>query len=382
MSMTKMRHLLLATVENPHDPKAWSGTPFNMLKALERNFDQVTVVSSPVPKRNWFDSILRLILGRKRYPLWMTTTALRAYGKRLDEAVQHARPDAILSISSQHLIYAKAHDMPVFMISDAPWIAYKEAYRDFEELPLRSTRYARLEAQAAKKISGVMYPTPWACKEAEVRFGLTAQRIKRLSFGANSHYQGSDEQIVRRIKQRKLEQLSFLFIGKDWIRKGGPLALAIVKELNARGLQVTLHIVGCQPVIPPDYVNHVQVHGYLSPSNPEDCIKMASAFAQADFFLVPSHAECFGLVFAEAQSYGLPCISLTSHGIPGVVDHKKTGLLFEPSVSAKSIADDIVELVESPNRYVEMATAARMKFTNDLNWDLFGRRMYVAIASH
>lgn len=382
MSVKKMRHLLLATVENPHDPKAWSGTPFNMLKALEKNFDQVTVVSSPVPKRNWFDSVLRLFLGRKRYPLWMTSTALRAYGKRLDEAVQQARPDAILSISSQHLIYAKAYDMPVFMISDAPWIAYKEAYRDFEELPLLSTQYARREAKAAKKISRVMYPTPWACNEAEARFGISAQQIKRIPFGANSHFQGSDEQIVRRIKQRKLEQLNFLFIGKDWIRKGGPLALAIVKELNARGLHVTLHIIGCQPVIPPDSVNHVQVHGYLSPSNPEDCIKMANVFAQADFFLVPSHAECFGLVFAEAQSYGLPCISLTSHGIPGVVEHQKTGLLFEPFVSANSIADDIVEIVESPDRYVEMATAARMKFTNDLNWQLFGRRMYVAIASH
>jgi len=353
-----------------------------MLKALEKNFDQVTVVSSPVPRRNWFDSVLRLIFGRKRYPLWMTSTAIKDYGKLLDEAVQQALPDAILCISSQHLIYAKAHEMPVFMISDAPWIAYKEAYRDFEELPLLSKQYAQLEAQAARKITGVMYPTPWACKEAEVRFGIPAQKIKQMSFGANSHYQGSDEQIIRRIKQKKLEHLNFLFIGKDWGRKGGPLALAIVKELNTRGLQVTLNIIGCPPVIPPESMNYVQVHGYLSPSNPEDCIKMANAFAQADFFLVPSHAECFGLVFAEAQSYGLPCISLTSHGIPGVVEHKKTGLLFEPFVSAKSIADDIVEIVESPNRYVEMAIAARMKFTNDLNWELFGRRMYVEIASH
>ena len=377
-----MRHLLLATVENPHDPKSWSGTPFNILKTLEKNFDRVTVISSPVPERTWLDSVLRLILGRERYPLWMTSTALKAYGKRLDEAVQHVRPDAILSISSQHLIYAKVHGIPTFMISDAPWITYKEAYRDFEKLPLLAKHYARLEALATKKLTGVMYPTPWACEEAEIKFGMPTQKIKQMPFGANSHFPGSDAQIFSRIEHKKLGQLNFLFIGKDWERKGGPLALAIVKDINARGYKTVLQIIGCTPAIPSDSLKQVQVLGYLSPDNTEDCGKMANAFAQADFLLVPSQAECFGLVFAEAQSYGLPCISLTSYGIPGVVEHKNTGLLFEPFVSAKSIADEIFEVVETPNRYVEMATAARLKFTNDLNWELFGRRMFAAIAPH
>jgi hypothetical protein len=72
-----MRHILLATVENPHDPKSWSGTPYNILKALESKFDKVTVLSSPVPKKNWFDSLLRIVLGRNKYPLWMTKDALK-----------------------------------------------------------------------------------------------------------------------------------------------------------------------------------------------------------------------------------------------------------------------------------------------------------------
>lgn len=65
-----MRHILLVTVENPHDPKSWSGTPYNILKSLQSQFDKVSVLSSPVPKKSLFNSFLRLILGRNTYPLW------------------------------------------------------------------------------------------------------------------------------------------------------------------------------------------------------------------------------------------------------------------------------------------------------------------------
>jgi len=377
-----MRHLLLVTVEDPHNPRSWSGTPYNMLKSLEKNFDQVSVLSSPVPKKNLLGGALRFFLGRKKYPLWMTHAALKAYAKRLDETIKEKRPDAILCISSQHLVYAKELGLPVFMISDAPWIAYKEAYKNYEELPLLANKYAKQEAAVAKKISGVIYPTPWACKEAKNRFGITQNKIKLIPFGANSFCQDSDEQVIHRINQRKLETLNFLFIGKDWERKGGPLALDIIKKINESGIKAILHIVGCNPIVATESIKQVQMHGYLSPSNHDDRIKMENAFKHADFFLVPSHAECFGLVFAEAQSYGLPCISLTSHGIPGVVEHKKTGLLYESSVSVKFMTEEIIELLKSRTDYINMATAARMKFKNELNWDYFGRRIYVTIASH
>ena len=377
-----MRHLLLVTVEDPHNPKSWSGTPHNILKSLENNFDQVSVLSSQVPKRNLFGAAFRWIFGRKKYPLWMTNAALKAYAKRLDETIKEKQPDAVLCISSQHLIYAKELALPVFMISDAPWIAYKEAYKNYEELPLLSNKYAKQEAAVAGKISGVIYPTPWACQEAEIRFGINKNKIKMIPFGANSFCHDSDEQVFHRISQRSLETFNFLFIGKDWDRKGGPLALAITKKINERGIKATLHIIGCNPFIPDENKHQVQIHGYLSPSDHEDRIKIVNAFTHADLFLVPSNAECFGLVFAEAQSYGLPCISLDSHGIPGVVEHKKTGLLYESSTTVTFIAEEIIELLKNRTDYINMATAARMKFNNELNWDQFGRKICVMIASY
>ena len=374
-------HLLYATLEDPYDPKSWSGTPFHMLKALEQNFEHVSVLGAQKPRRTWWTSLLRMVLGKKRYPLWMTQAALQTYGQRLDKAIEELRPDAVLCVSSQHLIYAKNESVPRFMISDAPWIAYKLAYQAYESLPLLAKRYAQLEAEAARRLTGVIYPTQWACKEAMQRYGIPVERCQRIPLGANRFCPQTDEQILLRINQRKLNPLHFLFVGKDWERKGGPEALRIVKEINARGLDATLHIVGCTPELAPEQRHSVNVLGYLSPDDPEHIKRLEQAFAQADFFLVPSRAECFGLVFAEAQSYGLPCISFNSHGIPGVIDHQKTGLLYDATTAAETIARDVVQLAYKPAAYRAMALAAREKFTEELNWDRFGRRVYVAIAS-
>jgi glycosyltransferase involved in cell wall biosynthesis len=243
-------------------------------------------------------------------------------------------------------------------------------------LPLLSNKYAKQEADVAKKVSGVIYPTPWACKEAELRFGIPASKVILVPFGANSYCTSNDEEVLSRIHKRKLEQLNFLYIGKDWERKGGPLALSIVRKINESGCPATLHIIGCNPPIDEVSLNYVRLYGYLSPESPEDRTVMMNAFSQADFFLVPSYAECFGLVFAEAQSYGLPCISLNSHGIPGVVENGATGLLFDSHIPVELMVSEIIQLIRNRDAYLAMAVAARMKFKNYLNWDVFGSRIY------
>jgi len=370
-----MRHILLATVENPHDPKSWSGTPYNILKALESKFDKVSVLSSPVPKKNVFDSLLRIVLGRSKYPLWMTKYALKAYAKDFDETIKSVQPDAVLCISSQHLVYASKHKLPILMISDAPWIAYKEAYQQYESMPLLAKQYAKYESIAADNVSGVVYPSPWACAQAEQRFDIDVNKVHLIPFGANRYCSGSDEDVFQNINNKNLGQINFLFIGKDWDRKGGPLALSIIREINEAGYSASLDIVGCHPFVDASDLEFSVIHGYLSPDDLGDSLLINNLFMRADFFMVPSYAECYGLVFAEAQSYGIPCITLDSHGVPGVVDHGKTGLIFSRHDNAKFIAEEVIKLVKDKTAYLEMAVAARVKFSKELNWKSFSERL-------
>ena len=377
--MAQSLHLLLATVEDPEDPKAWSGTPFHMLRALQAHFARVTVLSTPKPQRGLLQAALRLLLGPQRYPLWMTRPALQNWAQRLQAAVAQHRPDAVLCISSQHLVHAPPMDLPVFMVSDAPWMAYKHAYQAYDALPLLASQYAQLEATAARRISGVIYPTPWACAEATARFGLAPEQVDCIALGANRLCADTDAQVQARIHSKIESPLGFLYVGKDWERKGGPLAVQTVRELNRLGCPCSLTIIGCTPEVAAPDAAHVRVLGFLSPDQAQHQKRLQTAFEQAHFFLVPSHAECFGLVFAEAQSYGLPCVALSSHGVPGVVDHGATGLLFAADTSAATIATQILALAQDRSAYQAMALAARAKFTRELNWEAFGQRMHQRI---
>lgn len=68
-----------------------------------------------------------------------------------------------------------------------------------------------------------------------------------------------------------------------------------------------------------------------------------SIYPSIDFLIVPSIInEAFGRVIIEAYSYGIPVIGSNRGGIPELIEHSKTGFLFEPE-EKNSLIKVIVE---------------------------------------
>ncbi len=59
--------------------------------------------------------------------------------------------------------------------------------------------------------------------------------------------------------------------------------------------------------------------------------KLASAYASADLFVLPSKTETLGLVLLEAMAAGCPVVACRAGGVPDAVQDGFTGMLFEPT---------------------------------------------------
>ena len=381
------KHLLLATVEDAADAKSWSGIPFSLRVALERHVDQLTVFRPSKPRRDPLNVALRLGLGGKplRWPLWMTESTLRQNARELEAAVKVSGADAVLSISSQCIARADPFPLPTYMFSDSPWLAWKEAYAEYEPMPLRGQAFARAEAEAAARCSGLFFGSAWATCEAERLYfagKATAQQRARLHvtpLGANWRPEVSPEKLLEAVRGRSRERLDLLFVGRDWERKGGPLAVQIVERLRAAGANACLQLVGCKPDLPTSLTEGdqpaVRVHGALYQNVPAERERLHELFLKSHLLLVPTKAECFGIAFAEAQAFGLPPVSRNIQALPSVVVDGETGLLMPPDATADAYADRILALTKDWPGYLTMAERGIDRAANVTSWDAMAKSM-------
>lgn len=86
--------------------------------------------------------------------------------------------------------------------------------------------------------------------------------------------------------------------------------------------------------------------------------EVATLFAAADLFLLPSEKESFGLVALEAMASGVPVVASDAGGIPELVEHGVTGYL-SPVGDVDAMAQHALRLLTDDVLYRRFATASR-----------------------
>lgn len=85
------------------------------------------------------------------------------------------------------------------------------------------------------------------------------------------------------------------------------------------------------------------------------------AYAAMDISVIPSAApEPFGGVVLESMCMGVPVIGTNLGGTPEMIEHEKSGMLFEPG-NPKQLAAIIEELYKSAEKRENLAKAARTR---------------------
>jgi glycosyltransferase involved in cell wall biosynthesis len=236
-------------------------------------------------------------------------------------------------------------------------------------MPVGGSQFVKREAMGARKCDLLFFASNWGCEQAEQLYGVPAERLRVAPLGASWAPEMDDDELSRRVNARDPQTIQLLFVGKDWERKGGPLAVEIARLLHAGGQPVILNIVGCSPALPPETRAFTRIHGLLRRNHPEEADRLRQLYLGAHFLVVPTDAECFGIVFAEALAHAVPAVSRRVDAVPSIIEDGVNGILEDRDQPAEPYARRIREVFGDPNRYLTMAFAGREKYKSTFTWD-------------
>lgn len=164
---------------------------------------------------------------------------------------------------------------------------------------------------------------------------------------------------------------TILFIGNDFVRKGGEVLLEAFREVRRSVPDARLVLVGTRPLVAPH--TGVEVLGRV-----HDRARIAELYRDAAVFCVPSFFDPFPLVVLEAMAFGVPVVTTRQAGTPEMITDGATGSLV-PSGDPGALAEALLEVLRDPAGAERLAAAARLDVERRFTWDRVVGRMAPAL---
>lgn len=363
------------SISDATDIHQWSGIPAHVLEGLRKLDVQVEVYSPLSQKMKYLMTPLKAVAKIRKQNITLDHYPLMAksYAKQILRAIRDRPVDVIFSIGSIPVSMLECAQ-PIIFWTDAVFHGmhnyYSGAFAGMS--PSAIQRAKHLEEAALDNCAFAAYASEWAA--ASARQLTDPAKIRILPFGASFDIYHTRLDIEKKARQRRKEryrELKLLFIGVDWIRKGGAIAVQTVKILNELGIPATLSIVGCTPPEPlPDFV---RVWGFISKSTTEGKQQMQALLKQADFFILPTLAEAAGIVFCEASAYGIPSIAYATGGVPDYVRTGVNGVCLPVGTTAMGFAQAIQSILQDDDQFEALCVGAYDEYASRLNWQSSAR---------
>jgi glycosyltransferase involved in cell wall biosynthesis len=214
------------------------------------------------------------------------------------------------------LYQSLVRQVPSVISMDVTPAQYDELGAEYGHMPDRLSLVAGYKHKVNKRVFDLarrlLPATNWVARSLVSQYGVPPEKIEVLP-------PGTDLTRFRPAEKRHPDtgRLKVLFVGGDFRRKGGDIVLDWFRSVDSR--RIELHIVTRDSLETP---GGVFIHR-LSYEDEE----LTALYQQADVFVLPTRAECFGLVLTEAMAAGLACVTCPVGGLDEVVEDGVTGFL-------------------------------------------------------
>jgi glycosyltransferase involved in cell wall biosynthesis len=370
------------TTYDSSDVRAWSGLGYYVSRCLELagiTVDRIGPLARhihPLARARQLEAKLQ----RRGYPLDRDPHVTRAYSAEVERRLRAVPCDLVFSPGTIPIAHLDDRN-PFAFWTDATFAAMLQFYPDFPSLTKRAIRVGLdLDTRALEGARVAFYASEWAAQSAVEDHGADPAKIDVMPFGANMAITHIREDIVEIVRRRPTDRCRLLFVGVDWVRKGGNRAVDVAGILNRRGLPTELDVVGSAPDRRNQLPPWVHLHGFVDKSTAAGTALMRRLFDDAHVLIHPAVAEAFGVVFCEAAGHAVISVASRVGGIPSAVREGVTGALFDASASSEEYADYVWRLMEDRSGYELSAVGAFEEYQRTLSWEAQAKRVGARLA--
>lgn len=364
-----MKTIGYVSSDNPfQDRKAWSGTIYKIREGIENAGYNVIWIPYSVStfKHRIFRGLVYAIWG-KRTITTLTKYHFKLCAEQIDTSLV-SQCDCLFFPGGAQISAYKNFHKPIICYTDAAFCDMIDYY--WYNQPKWVIDQGNITEKIGIQNSFInIRASQWAADSVIRNYGGNPDRNYVLEFGANI-----DEKDIFHIESYQGGTLNILFSGVDWNRKGAEIAINTVKQLNERGITSKLFLVGLKS-IPKEYAGlpYVKNFGFLDKNYSEQYERYVDIVRQSHIFLLPTRAECAGIVFCEASAYGLPIFTYNTGGIGNYVIDGINGYKLPLSASSKDFADKIQESL-SACELTKLGQGGMKLFEEKLNWKVWSER--------
>ncbi|MFB8791754.1 MAG: hypothetical protein U7123_23650 [Potamolinea sp.] len=261
---------------NAQDIRNWSGSGYYIARSLEKQSISVEYIGSlkekfglPLKAKQYLYNYLLKNLPHQRYLRDRDPIILKHYAQQISGKLSNINPDIVFSPGTVPLAYLECKQ-PIVFWTDCTFSGMIDFYPEFSNLSQETIRNGNtVESLALNKCSLAIFSSDWAAQTAINDYQVSPEKVKVVPFGANIECDRNDSDIRTIVDSRPTNKCQLLFLGVNWYRKGGDIALKVAKELNKIGLDTELTIVGCLPEVDEPLPKFVKYMGFISKSTQE-----------------------------------------------------------------------------------------------------------------
>lgn len=359
---------------DPMDNSAWSGTYLHSFSAIKKYYPVETFYY----KWPWYVRE-RLILHKQFQKLIHKKAAVeflkgyaKHFSKQLEKELLKRKVDVLFVPSAPQLIAYCKTDTPIIYMTDATFFQLQGYYPFFKDIAQYNINQGiAMDKLVFENAAHCMAASEWTKQSAIRDYKIPVNKITVAPLGANLNRIPD----MNELKKEKNKTCQLLFLGVEWERKGGQIALDTFYKLQEKNFAVHLTIIGC---VPPVSINNknITVIPFINKHNEQEAAQLYNIIRNSDFLLLPTRAECAGVVFCEASAFGVPSIATDTGGVSTYVQDDINGFTLPLAATADKYADKIQELYTNDEAYYKLCNNSRKKYEEELNWDNWGKTFH------